>query len=297
VAPLLEVEFRRADPEEEALRQVLWGVDSTVIEAAEKAVERTVSAGRQPAPGSAVYRVELADLDFRCRRVAETVTFEKNQALSSYSLEANPARLQARSELEAALEEWLELQRTLEETPPSHRALARDRLQLAHGRLLQARFKLKAQPRRTPLLEWKQVSYPVRTARQVAELSVRLAGEDRWITARWETVARESAAGSDGPSPGDREALFLRLAGRLGELLRQKIEQTVREEARAYYVKAMGHLERGSSDLAVENLVYFLLACPEGGDGPPVKEVVRQLERLSGCRAAREWAETIRPGV
>lgn len=291
IFPPVVVEFRPLEREDRTLRRDLWGVPESAVSAAQKIIAETVAAahpGSSPAQGGLFLRIE--DLDLRCHREDSTTGRETDHVLKSYTDRANPAVVEAQKELATARERVRGLQRRFDEASPFYQPLLLHQLELARERVEQARFQLGALPARVPSLEWEEVAFPSRTIHRAAELAVRLEGEERWITVSWNGSLRtRGETGSRADPPANREALLLRLAGALGERIRDDVARRLETERAAYYHQGLEHLDQGSLDSAVDNLVHYVLSQPTGRETERVQDALRRLEDLSGGRSIAGW--------
>ncbi len=298
--PDFRLEFRAPDDEERRLRHQLWRVDgefASSVEAAITASFRRAGLAPQAAPS---FRVVIEDLDFSLREKTVTREVERGRFLRSFEVARNPRLDRAAAEMRAAREGWLRSKTAYETAPDYLRARQQDRLELAHGALVQARIRLESLAREIPSLAWEERAVPVANIALVGELAARfrvdrLDLEDVWITVRWERSDRVVEA-ADAPGfchdpleAPSREEVLETLADDLGGKLRHRVERALEQHVASYYHRGIERLEAGSLESAVENLATYVFALRGEPPTLQLEEAVRRLEQLTDATALRDW--------
>jgi hypothetical protein len=301
LCPEVRIRMRSVSPQERRSRRALWKVDvltqdhveRELIGAARRRLEGLLERKpdlRGPAAGRRTLTVLVEDLEFVRLRGQRSTGREVIRYVEEVSCLPNPEYLRATERRDAARAAYREALEELETVPHAMRGTARARVPFLRLDCEQLETLVSSLPREIPDIRWGSTVYARVTTTIRMELSARYLfdGTEHWISSVIEFDDSTVAGDPDRnllPDPGrsmSRSEALRALAPQLGAALGAEAERRLASRHARLWSQSQQHLREGSYDLAVEELVAYILARRESGD-PQLEEAARTLAQLTGC--------------
>lgn len=302
LCPDIHLRVRSVSPGERGNRRALWKVDELthdhvereLIDAARRRLEDLRAEGRDvrtgPDDASRTLTVLVEDLEFVRLRGKRSSGREEIRCVEQVSRVPNPEYESAIQRRDAAREAYRKALGELESLPGGAEPEARARVPFLRVDWEQLETLVSSLPPEIPAVRWGSTVYTRVTTTIHMELAARYRfdGAEHWISSSMEfddcTVAGDPTRNllpDPGPALSRSEALRA-LAPRLGAALGEEVGRLLADRHTRLWHESQQHLSQGSYDLAVEDLVAYLLARRGSGD-PHFEEAARTLEQLTGC--------------